>query len=563
MVKGVGRRLPQIAALLGRGGAPPGRRPPVAAPDSPADQRSPSATTASSAPRGAAPPADRPPAARASGRRGGPEVGAEPGRTGPCRGRRPPEAEPRAEPVSSRPADAGATAACRRPRRRPRPSPTSRRPPATTPDSAASDPAGTRPRQRRPTRTPRRPTDDRPPTPRRPETAVEPERRPPTPRRRRRRDRPGPGEGQAETASTRVGADRGPEPTAATVGAPTAEFPSRDGDPTPEPAPSGEEPAPGGWVARREAGVRGRPYDAGHGRRLRGRGARRPHHAQPSRGPQRGQRATSPTAMEAAIDQLEDDAEVWVGVLRANTAGQERPVFSAGADLKAINAARAASSAPSAVASPASSTASGASRSSSPSTAWPRRAAARSCSPSDLVVATTRSSFGLAEVKRNLVAGAGRAVPAATGDRSGRGDGGDPHRRADPGRAGLPARARQPPRRARGGRGGGHGAGGSRSPTPHRWRSGRAGKVVLAADYEDDETLKAMTDEAMVGVMALGGPEGGPHRLHREAGAGLEGPLGRGHDLVQAEEVEQPGHEVLDPVQLLRRQQVTLEELRR
>ena len=42
-------------------------------------------------------------------------------------------------------------------------------------------------------------------------------------------------------------------------------------------------------------------------------------------------------AMEAAIDQLEADPGVWVGVLRANTEGQNNPVFSAGADLKAIN----------------------------------------------------------------------------------------------------------------------------------------------------------------------------------------------------------------------------------
>ena len=42
--------------------------------------------------------------------------------------------------------------------------------------------------------------------------------------------------------------------------------------------------------------------------------------------------------LEAAIDQMEDDDEVWVGILAANTEGQERPVFSAGADLKAINA---------------------------------------------------------------------------------------------------------------------------------------------------------------------------------------------------------------------------------
>ena len=39
--------------------------------------------------------------------------------------------------------------------------------------------------------------------------------------------------------------------------------------------------------------------------------------------------------MEAAIDELEADDEVWVGVLAGNG-----PVFCAGADLKAINAGR-------------------------------------------------------------------------------------------------------------------------------------------------------------------------------------------------------------------------------
>src|SRR3954451_5822142 len=40
--------------------------------------------------------------------------------------------------------------------------------------------------------------------------------------------------------------------------------------------------------------------------------------------------------MEAGIDKLEDDPEVWVGVLAHNG-----PVFCAGADLKAINAGQA------------------------------------------------------------------------------------------------------------------------------------------------------------------------------------------------------------------------------
>ena len=44
------------------------------------------------------------------------------------------------------------------------------------------------------------------------------------------------------------------------------------------------------------------------------------------------------SGMEAAIDQLEADDEVWVGIITANTEGQERPVFCAGADLKEINA---------------------------------------------------------------------------------------------------------------------------------------------------------------------------------------------------------------------------------
>ena len=40
--------------------------------------------------------------------------------------------------------------------------------------------------------------------------------------------------------------------------------------------------------------------------------------------------------IEAAVDRIESDSDVWVGVLTANTAAQERPVFCAGADLKVI-----------------------------------------------------------------------------------------------------------------------------------------------------------------------------------------------------------------------------------
>lgn len=111
--------------------------------------------------------------------------------------------------------------------------------------------------------------------------------------------------------------------------------------------------------------------------------------------------------LEAAIDRMEDDDEVWVGVLVANTEGQERPVFCAGADLKAINSGRAGDLA----------TARGGfagfvyrERRKPVIVAVDGLATAGGCEivlASDLVVATTRSAFGLAEAKRNLVAAAG------------------------------------------------------------------------------------------------------------------------------------------------------------
>lgn len=113
------------------------------------------------------------------------------------------------------------------------------------------------------------------------------------------------------------------------------------------------------------------------------------------------------SALEAAIDSMEADDQVWIGVLTANTAGQERPVFCAGADLKAINAGQAASL----------NTARGGfagfvyrERKKPVIVAVDGLATAGGCEivlGADIVVATTRSSFGLAEVKRNLIAGAG------------------------------------------------------------------------------------------------------------------------------------------------------------
>ena len=112
-------------------------------------------------------------------------------------------------------------------------------------------------------------------------------------------------------------------------------------------------------------------------------------------------------AMEAAIDALEADDSVWVGILTANTEGQANPVFCAGADLKAINSGQAASL----------NTKRGGfagfvyrDRRKPIIVAVDGLATAGGCEivlAADLVIATTRSSFGLAEVKRNLIAGAG------------------------------------------------------------------------------------------------------------------------------------------------------------
>ncbi|WP_081438254.1 enoyl-CoA hydratase-related protein [Pseudofrankia asymbiotica] len=111
--------------------------------------------------------------------------------------------------------------------------------------------------------------------------------------------------------------------------------------------------------------------------------------------------------LESAIDALENDPDVWVGVLCANSDGQARPVFCAGADLKAIEAGQLDTlmtarggfagfvfrerAKPVVVAVDGLATAGG----------------LEIVLAADLVVASTRSAFGLAEVKRNLVASSG------------------------------------------------------------------------------------------------------------------------------------------------------------
>jgi enoyl-CoA hydratase len=130
------------------------------------------------------------------------------------------------------------------------------------------------------------------------------------------------------------------------------------------------------------------------------------------------------TGMEEAIDRLESDDEVWVGILTGTG-----PVFSAGADLKAIASGTAAQM----------STKKGGfagiatrERTKPLIAAVNGPALAGGCEivlSCDLVVASTEARFGIPEVKRSLVAAAGgvfrlpRALPkhvamelALTGD---------------------------------------------------------------------------------------------------------------------------------------------------
>ena len=107
-------------------------------------------------------------------------------------------------------------------------------------------------------------------------------------------------------------------------------------------------------------------------------------------------------AMDAHLDTLEADPDVWVAVLAANG-----PVFCAGADLKAINSGKAAELA----------TAKGGfggivdrQRRKPIIAAVDGLATAGGCEIAlscDMIVASTTAAFGLAEVKRNLVAAGG------------------------------------------------------------------------------------------------------------------------------------------------------------
>lgn len=204
--------------------------------------------------------------------------------------------------------------------------------------------------------------------------------------------------------------------------------------------------------------------------------------------------------IEAAIDRLEDDEQLWVGILAAETGDQTEPVFCAGADLKAVHDGRGAElttdrggfagiaervrTKPLIVAVDGLATAGGCE-------------IALAC---DLVVATTRSAFGLAEVKRNLVASAGglyrlpRAVGQATAMEAILTGEPIPATRAH--ELGLVSRLVEP------------GAALDAAldlanaiarNAPLAVRASR--KVVLAAATENDTTLRSMTDDASRLVM--------------------------------------------------------------
>jgi enoyl-CoA hydratase len=113
-------------------------------------------------------------------------------------------------------------------------------------------------------------------------------------------------------------------------------------------------------------------------------------------------------ALEAAVDRLEADPDVRVGLLTADVRGQSRPVFCAGADLKVVRETGSVASLdterggfagfvyrarekPIVVAVDGLATAGG----------------MEIVLAADVVVASTRASFGLAEVRHNLIAAAG------------------------------------------------------------------------------------------------------------------------------------------------------------
>lgn len=95
-------------------------------------------------------------------------------------------------------------------------------------------------------------------------------------------------------------------------------------------------------------------------------------------------------AIEDAVDRIEADPDVWVGVLCANVEGQDRPVFCVGADLKGRAEAACTSSTPNAAGSVGFAYRERTKPIVVAIMASPPRAAARSCSPATSRAASTR-----------------------------------------------------------------------------------------------------------------------------------------------------------------------------
>lgn len=204
--------------------------------------------------------------------------------------------------------------------------------------------------------------------------------------------------------------------------------------------------------------------------------------------------------LEAAIDQMEADPDVWIGILAANTDGQSAPVFCAGADLKAVNSGQGATLATE--------------RGGFAGFVYRERrkpiivavdglATAGGCEivlAADLVVASSRSAFGLAEVKRNLIAAAGGLfrLPRAVG-RAAAMEAiltGEPIPAARAYELGLVSRLTEPDQtideafRL---------ADQITANAPLAVWASR--EIVVAADTADDDTLRAMSDRAVGAVM--------------------------------------------------------------
>ena len=221
--------------------------------------------------------------------------------------------------------------------------------------------------------------------------------------------------------------------------------------------------------------------------------------------------------LEAAVDRLENDPEVWVGVLCANTADQMRPVFCAGADLEVVRETGSAASLdterggfagfvyrdrvkPIVVAVDGLATAGG----------------LEIVLAADVVVATTRSAFGLAEVRHNLIAAAGglfrlpRAIGrAAAMDAILTGEPIDARRAFD---LGLVSRLVEPDAA--------HGealrlAGQIVAAAPLAVRASR--HVVLLAAHEHDDTLMHVSRELLDALLASEDAAKGCSRLPRSA----------------------------------------------